>query len=241
MNTPNYSQLTNRISQIIEASLNIRYSNQFIILLLIEKIITLTILIISYFIINNPENYIIKHPLILLCCMSFFDIFNLIITTHQSLSSLLNIEPIRYLALDIIFFMFYILITSHNLATLKYFTNIYYAHPICYTLFCSIMNYKIFSVMFPYILCLFLMFLYSIYPPHLKVVTFPSEELFKTDVECIICMTHYKEKEKIMILPCYHSYHEVCVKYWLMRSQWCPLCKKRVLSMFIPPEQDNIV
>eukprot|EP00747_Dinoflagellata_sp_TGD_P119350 gnl/TRDRNA2_/TRDRNA2_173000_c0_seq4.p1 gnl/TRDRNA2_/TRDRNA2_173000_c0~~gnl/TRDRNA2_/TRDRNA2_173000_c0_seq4.p1 ORF type:complete len:284 (+),score=26.66 gnl/TRDRNA2_/TRDRNA2_173000_c0_seq4:89-853(+) len=46
------------------------------------------------------------------------------------------------------------------------------------------------------------------------------------DVEpCAICLEEFQESQIVRVLPCFHSYHAVCVDGWLRKSTLCPLCK----------------
>ncbi len=48
---------------------------------------------------------------------------------------------------------------------------------------------------------------------------------------CSVCLADYVEGEELMMLPCRHAYHKVCVSQWLQRQPQCPLCKQDVLGM----------
>jgi len=43
---------------------------------------------------------------------------------------------------------------------------------------------------------------------------------------CCICLEAYQKGDDVTVLPCTHSYHEVCVRPWFVRSHRCPLCQK---------------
>lgn len=49
------------------------------------------------------------------------------------------------------------------------------------------------------------------------------------DTICSLCLEEYHEEEKITRLHCTHVYHLDCIKVWVMRSNCCPLCRKRVV------------
>jgi hypothetical protein len=61
---------------------------------------------------------------------------------------------------------------------------------------------------------------------HLPVVTY-SKEL--ADCICSLCLEEYIENENITKLHCTHLYHLDCIKVWVIRSNCCPLCRKRVV------------
>lgn len=48
---------------------------------------------------------------------------------------------------------------------------------------------------------------------------------------CSVCLAEYMEGDELMMLPCQHAYHKVCVSEWLQRQSQCPLCKQDVLCL----------
>ena len=47
--------------------------------------------------------------------------------------------------------------------------------------------------------------------------------------ECTICLEKYKKKEKIIILPCEHNFHEKCIKEWFEKdNNSCPNCRENI-------------
>ena len=48
------------------------------------------------------------------------------------------------------------------------------------------------------------------------------------DHNCVLCLEIIKRGEYICNLPCFHSYHESCIKNWLQRKKKCPECNKEV-------------
>lgn len=44
--------------------------------------------------------------------------------------------------------------------------------------------------------------------------------------ECTICLTKFKVDEFVMLLPCEHFYHEVCIRSWFKNQNTCPYCRK---------------
>ena len=48
---------------------------------------------------------------------------------------------------------------------------------------------------------------------------------------CPICYENFELNENIMILPkCLHEYHPNCIKEWLCKSPFCPMCRCNVRS-----------
>eukprot|EP00908_Phaeocystis_cordata_P004186 Transcript_14571.p2 GENE.Transcript_14571~~Transcript_14571.p2 ORF type:complete len:110 (-),score=48.80 Transcript_14571:209-538(-) len=46
---------------------------------------------------------------------------------------------------------------------------------------------------------------------------------------CSICLEEMQGGELVLALRCGHLYHAGCVRAWLGRRQWCPLCKEPAL------------
>jgi hypothetical protein len=43
--------------------------------------------------------------------------------------------------------------------------------------------------------------------------------------KCVICLYEFKIGDKVSTLPCLHLFHNECLKNWILRSTWCPICK----------------
>nr|CAD1830269.1 unnamed protein product [Ananas comosus var. bracteatus] len=48
--------------------------------------------------------------------------------------------------------------------------------------------------------------------------------------ECVICKETYKNREKLITLPCQHSFHAACIRRWLKIDKKCPVCKEEVFG-----------
>lgn len=48
------------------------------------------------------------------------------------------------------------------------------------------------------------------------------------DTDCSICQTSFEQGNRLIVLPCNHSFHQGCVAPWLMQSNTCPLCRLEV-------------
>lgn len=48
--------------------------------------------------------------------------------------------------------------------------------------------------------------------------------------ECVICYMTYKNRDKLITLPCQHQYHKDCVTQWLRINKACPICNKEVFG-----------
>ena len=49
------------------------------------------------------------------------------------------------------------------------------------------------------------------------------------DEPCCICLDEMRRSEAVLALRCGHLFHAHCVRAWLGRRQWCPLCKEPAL------------
>lgn len=74
------------------------------------------------------------------------------------------------------------------------------------------------------------------------VATFPTakynQQLFTSteDNLCTVCLSDYKDKEVLRILPrCGHTFHIGCIDVWFRQHSSCPVCRVslRVLSQWI--------
>ena len=55
------------------------------------------------------------------------------------------------------------------------------------------------------------------------------KENLKTEDVCSICQCGFEKGEKVMKLPCGHTFHAECAEEWLGKySTNCPVCKERV-------------
>ncbi|KAG9453034.1 hypothetical protein H6P81_005938 [Aristolochia fimbriata] len=48
--------------------------------------------------------------------------------------------------------------------------------------------------------------------------------------ECVICCMVYKNRDKLITLPCLHQYHSNCVSRWLKINKACPVCNEEVFG-----------
>ncbi|KAG2568157.1 putative RING-H2 finger protein ATL62 [Panicum virgatum] len=48
----------------------------------------------------------------------------------------------------------------------------------------------------------------------------------KDDAQCSICLSEYKEKDILRIIPtCHHNFHLACLDLWLQKQTTCPICR----------------
>lgn len=43
--------------------------------------------------------------------------------------------------------------------------------------------------------------------------------------QCFICYESFQEGEQLLVLPCFHRFHNTCAERWLSQSRTCPICK----------------
>ena len=47
--------------------------------------------------------------------------------------------------------------------------------------------------------------------------------------KCCICLENFKINDETMILPCIHIFHSNCIKAWMKRQLFCPICKNKII------------
>jgi len=68
--------------------------------------------------------------------------------------------------------------------------------------------------------------------PHMREVTASSDDA------CSICLSKMGPGDKLLGLRCAHTFHDQCIKAWIIRSGYdacCPLCKSSVAGAVAPP------
>jgi Ring finger domain len=49
------------------------------------------------------------------------------------------------------------------------------------------------------------------------------------DTQCLVCLTDYEQGEHFRNLPkCGHSFHQACIDPWLLKHDWCPVCRTTI-------------
>ena len=61
-----------------------------------------------------------------------------------------------------------------------------------------------------------------------QVKSLPTIRFSKKEKEdkCSVCMGDFRANEELFKLQCGHIYHKKCLKSWLKKSIYCPLCKE---------------
>ncbi|KAF8377263.1 hypothetical protein HHK36_030638 [Tetracentron sinense] len=75
-----------------------------------------------------------------------------------------------------------------------------------------------------------------------KIPTFRySSESTPDLIECAVCLSNFREGEKIRELQCNHIFHKDCLDKWLQHdSPTCPLCRSTVLPEKIGVEPRQV-
>jgi len=50
---------------------------------------------------------------------------------------------------------------------------------------------------------------------------------------CVICLTNYVIKSKVIKISCGHEFHFDCLKQWFHKNSSCPKCRKDVSTAAI--------
>ena len=58
-----------------------------------------------------------------------------------------------------------------------------------------------------------------------KVYDTEDKVLSSDSTRCVICLEEFKNRERLVILPCGHGFDERCIVYWFETSHVCPLCR----------------
>lgn len=68
-------------------------------------------------------------------------------------------------------------------------------------------------------------------------ITIDSVEKLDGDKkDCIICLTPFAQGDKALILPCIHFFHTNCIKDWFKTQNTCPICKFKMDSKSMEPQ-----
>lgn len=53
-----------------------------------------------------------------------------------------------------------------------------------------------------------------------------TSEVPSKQTACVICMSHFKNGQRIRVLPCQHEYHSKCIARWFTMNSSCPICRR---------------
>lgn len=83
----------------------------------------------------------------------------------------------------------------------------------------------------------------------IPIFQFQKEFGEKNSNECAVCLSEFKEEEKLRVIPnCSHVFHIDCIDVWLQNNTNCPLCRSSIsmatqfpfiLDQVISPNPDN--
>ncbi|CAA7405422.1 unnamed protein product [Spirodela intermedia] len=63
--------------------------------------------------------------------------------------------------------------------------------------------------------------------------------LLEEDTQCTVCLSEYKEKDVLRVLPhCGHAFHVSCIDLWLQHHSTCPVCR---FSLRDSPERRRLM
>jgi len=64
--------------------------------------------------------------------------------------------------------------------------------------------------------------------------------LYNLYSSCTICLEKYKSHDLVLEFNCSeHFFHKECLKEWIKKSEYCPLCKFDLLSEFRSVEVED--
>ncbi|RLM70206.1 Zinc finger, C3HC4 type family protein, expressed [Panicum miliaceum] len=50
-------------------------------------------------------------------------------------------------------------------------------------------------------------------------------DLIREEHRCAICLEDMEPRHKFRMMPCYHSFHQLCIFNWLQINRLCPVCQ----------------
>lgn len=56
--------------------------------------------------------------------------------------------------------------------------------------------------------------------------TTTAELVSSKQTACVICMSPFKNNQRIRVLPCQHEYHSKCIAQWFAMNSSCPICRR---------------
>lgn len=59
-----------------------------------------------------------------------------------------------------------------------------------------------------------------------KSIITTNDILSSKQTACVICMSPFKNGQRIRVLPCQHEYHNKCIARWLKMNSSCPICRR---------------
>jgi hypothetical protein len=61
---------------------------------------------------------------------------------------------------------------------------------------------------------------------HYKTITTSTDIFLSKQTACVICMSPFKNGQRIRVLPCQHEYHTKCIARWFTMNSSCPICRR---------------
>jgi len=57
--------------------------------------------------------------------------------------------------------------------------------------------------------------------------------------ECSMCMMDYEVDVDLLRLPCFHVFHDECIRPWLLQQGTCPICSTDILEILKASQQEG--
>ncbi len=54
------------------------------------------------------------------------------------------------------------------------------------------------------------------------------DDLCPEKKRCTICLENFIKFDKVINLSCLHMFHDNCIKTWLKKNDYCPICKNKI-------------
>jgi hypothetical protein len=64
----------------------------------------------------------------------------------------------------------------------------------------------------------------------LPLIPFQKGTKSEEECKCFVCFETFNNGDKVMLLPCLHSYHPDCISGWLKDNRSCPVCRVEVAT-----------
>ena len=57
-----------------------------------------------------------------------------------------------------------------------------------------------------------------------------KKHMNRNEKECAICFEEFNDFDRVKLFSCkQHIFHKECIMKWLLKKDYCPLCKKRII------------
>lgn len=98
-----------------------------------------------------------------------------------------------------------------------------------------------FIIISPLVAIVLLIVLITYIRPKLPISIYNKElNILGGDLNCTICLSDYREGDKIKSLPCQHHFHLGCIDEWFKVDDICPLCKKPIHLLYDIMDEEHV-